>query len=131
MESHPLPEQGMVSKSIFRPILDNEAVTRGLGDAEARILIEWLVTQAEKMSAREKCVEKVRRAVEQLCRRARVLTRFVVLWNSSRASACQLAATERFCWPLPTTTVDPCELMLDILSYEPVDEESMSTKQPD
>lgn len=110
----------MNSKRILRPILENEAVTRGLGDAEARILIEWMVTEVERLSARERCLQTVQTAVERLCRRARAISRFVWLWCEprSRGAAYQLAATERFPWPLPTTTVDPCELMLDILAYE-------------
>ncbi len=112
----------MVSKGILKPILENEAVTRGLGDPEARILIEWLVTQAEHLSAGGVCAPQLGQAVDKLCRRARAISRFVTLWGGqrSRAAACQLAATERFPWPLPTTDVDPCELMLDILEYETV-----------
>jgi hypothetical protein len=110
----------MVSKRFLKPILDDEAVTRGLGDPEARILIEWLVTQAEHLSAAGEGTPQADQAVQQLCLRARAISRFVTLWGQrrSRPAACQLAATERFPWPLPTTDVDPCELMLDILAYE-------------
>jgi hypothetical protein len=115
-----LRKQGMVSRQLLAPILEDEAVTRGLGDPEARILIEWLVAQAEQLSGRETCVQAQGRAVGQLCRKARAISRFVYLWSDpgSRAGACQLAATERFRWPLPTTDMDPCELMLDILAHE-------------
>jgi hypothetical protein len=110
----------MLPKRILKPILENEAVTRGLGDPEARILIEWLVGQAEAYSAQERCTDRISGEVNRLCTRARAISRFVWLWGRprSRPAACQLAATERFPWPLPTTDMDPCELMLDILSYE-------------
>ncbi len=110
----------MLSKQILKPILDNEAITRGLGDPEARVLIEWLVAQAEGFSAQLARDDEVLESVQKLCRRARSISRFVSLWTNpkTRGSACQLAATELFAWPLPSTDIDPCELMLDILYYE-------------
>jgi hypothetical protein len=110
----------MVSKEILRPILANEAITRGLGDPEARVLIEWLVGQAEKTEHQGQSSKEAIASVERLCRRARAISRFVTLWGHprERGGAYQLAATELFPWPLPTTDVDPCELMIDILAYE-------------
>jgi hypothetical protein len=111
---------GMVTTPLFRPILDNDALTRGLGDSEARVLVEWLVAEAEILA--EKHPEPVRAAAEvaRLCQRARSICRFVILWcyRESWGAACQFAATERFSWPLPTTAMDPCELMEDILAWE-------------
>jgi hypothetical protein len=115
----------MLAKRLLSHILDNEALTRGLGDPEARLLVEWLVERAEDLAdghhqagAAEEQALVAR--VERLCRRARSVGRFVSLWCSrgGRAAAVQLAATERFYWPLPTTTVDPCELLQAILDWE-------------
>ena len=106
----------MSLRSLLTPILNDEHVTRGLDDAEARMLIEWLVEQAERRytEARDET------AVRSLCRRARAIARFVALWCHARSpgAALQLAATERFTWPLPTTEIDPCDLLNDILAWE-------------
>ena len=114
----------MVSKRILKPILDNELLTRGLGDPEARVLIEWLVAQAEQLAIDIPCPQTVIHLVEQLCIRARAISRFVSLWTNpgSQAAAIQLAATQRFGFPFPKTQVDPCELMLEVISHE-LDEE--------
>jgi hypothetical protein len=99
-------------------ILDDEALTRGLGDAEARVLVEWLVEQVEGWEARGADADA---AVQCLCRRARALSRFVLLWcgRRDRGAAIQLAAVERFTWPLPDDAdADPCELMQTILGWE-------------
>src|SRR6266545_3556023 len=108
----------MLSKPLLRPILDDEALTRGLGDPEARVLVEWLVEQAER-SARTAPEEQVRAVVSRLCRRARSIGRFVHLWcqPGERGAACQLAAVERFHWPLPATPLDPFDLMQTILAW--------------
>ena len=103
--------------ALLHLILTDEALTRGLGDAEARVLIEWLVDQAEELarSASPGAAAEVRR----LCRRGRGIARFVNLWcGGDRAGACQLAAAERFVWPLPVTAIDPCELMQHIVDRE-------------
>jgi hypothetical protein len=104
---------------LLRPIVDNEALTRGLGDAEARVLIEWLVAEAEILEEMDLEEEQLTYEVHCLCQRARSLSRFVFLWSHNRwGAACQLAATERFPWPLPSTLMDPCELMEQVLGYE-------------
>jgi len=110
----------MLAKPLLSHILDNDALTRRLGDPEARILVEWLVEQAEHFAAGPSSESAVRSAVQKLCRRARAIGRFVGLWcyESARGAAVQLAAAERFDWPLPTTAMDPCELMQAILSWE-------------
>jgi hypothetical protein len=109
----------MCLKSLLRPILHNDSLTRGLGDAEARALIEWLVQRAEECHARGGA-DAVPPEVTRLCRRARAIARFVSLWCYARSysAACQLAATERFHWPLPPGAADPYELMIDILYWE-------------
>ncbi len=111
----------MPAIGVLSQIVDNEALTRGLADPEARMLVEWLVEQAERLAERAPSEEALAAEVARLCRRARALGRFVRLWchEGARRAACQLAATERFAWELPTTrTVDPCELMQGILFVE-------------
>jgi hypothetical protein len=109
----------MSLKSLLDLILRAEHLTRGLGDAEARLLVEWLVERAEACHA-ESGLEAAGQEVGRLCRRARALARFVGLWcyEEEPAAAFQLAATERFPWPLPTGAVDAWELMHDILTWE-------------
>jgi len=113
----------MLAKPLLTPILSDEALTRGLADPEARVLVEWLVDQAERLARGCSSEEFLRQRVEKLCRRGRAIGRFVALWchRRLRGAACQLAATERFTWPLPTDRyVDPCELMQSILECEAV-----------
>jgi hypothetical protein len=109
----------MLAKSLLNIIVSNESLTRGLADPEARMLVEWVVDQAERRMSNDD--EDVRDQVEALLRRARSISRFVALWchTRERGAACQLAAAERFGWPLPTHwDVDPCELMFGILVAE-------------
>jgi hypothetical protein len=110
----------MIAKPLLSHILDDEALTRGLGDPEARILIEWLVDQAERAGRAEASEVHVRGAIRRLCRRGRAISRFVLLWchGGARGAALQLACAERFTWPLPTSVLDPCELMQTILEWE-------------
>jgi hypothetical protein len=105
---------------LLSAILNNEALTRGLGDPEARILVEWLVAETEHAVERTACEETARLRVERLCSRARALGRFVRLWchDENAAAAYQLAACERFPWPLPTMPMDPCDLMEAITTWE-------------
>lgn len=94
------------------PILDNERITHGLEDAEARMLIEWLVERAQETQQDAE--------VQRLCLRARAIGRFVSLWCHQRlaCAALQLAATERFAWPLPTEAMAASDLMQAILAWE-------------
>ena len=110
----------ILSKPLLSPILDNEALTRGLGDMEARVLIEWLVEQAERAAEQAHTDAQTEAAVRCLCRRARSIARFVQLWcqRRERGAAHQLAAAEGFAWPLPTAPQDPCDLMQWILMWE-------------
>lgn len=109
----------MLARPIWGAIARDEALTRGLGDAEARMVVEWLIEQADALAAASPA-ELVPGRVAALCRRARAIVRFVRLWchEDSRGAAGQLAAAERFEWPLPTSPVDPVELMLGILKWE-------------
>jgi hypothetical protein len=111
----------MLGRPLLRRILDNESLTRGLADPEARILIEWLVERAELLAADGVGEAALAGAIDRLCLRARAVGRFVSLWCHAGecAAAIQLAASQRFAWPLPTTpSPDPCELMQFILLCE-------------
>jgi hypothetical protein len=110
----------MLSKTILSPILVDDTLTRGLGDAEARVLVEWLVERMERSHAHTGSEAKTREELAFWCRRARAIGRFVTLWcyHSDHGAACQLAATERFPWPFPPTDADACDLMMDILAWE-------------
>ena len=109
----------MQGNPLLHHILADDALTRGLGDAEARVLVEWLVEETELL-ADTVAPEQAAGQVRQLCRRGRAIARFVGLWclERSRGAAGQLAASERFAWPLPEARVDPCELMQAIVCWE-------------
>ena len=109
----------MVANPLLNFILSDERLTRGLGDAEARVLVEWLVEQAEELTRTASAAE-ADRAVRWLCRRSRAVAHFVRLWchDRARGAAGQLAAAERFAWPLPPAGADPCDLMQTIVSWE-------------
>jgi hypothetical protein len=110
----------MLARALLSPILNNDALTRGLGDAEARMLVEWLVEQAERRAPTGATEGAVEQLIQAMYRRARAIGRFVGLWchEGARGAAGQLAAAERFSWPLPSARVDPCELMHSILAWE-------------
>lgn len=112
----------MLARTVLSQILHSDALTRGLADPEARILVEWLVERAELLADEHDGNEEViAPAVQRLCLRGRSIGRFVTLWchERQRGAAIQLAAVERFSWPLPTdVAVDPCELMQTILDCE-------------
>ena len=110
----------MQLKPLLSHILDNDALTRVLADPEERILVEWLVEQAERLARNGGSEGEARQEMESLCLRGRAIGRFVGLWchARSRGAAGQLAATERFTWPLPSAAADPCEVMQAILTWE-------------
>jgi hypothetical protein len=110
----------MLARPLISQILSDESLTRGLGDAEARVLVEWLVERAEELCLKEPEVG-ADFEMRRLCRRGRAIARFVNLWclQRLRGAAIQLAATERFHWQLPDDhRIDACELMQDILFWE-------------
>ena len=109
----------MVANPLLHHILSDEHLTRGLGDAEARVLVEWLVEQTEDLM-RQTNEHEAATEVNWLCRRGRALAQFVRLWclERARGAAGQFAAAERFAWPLPQGGADPCELMQTIVSWE-------------
>src|SRR5438874_727009 len=102
----------MLAKPLLSRILDDDALTRELGDPEARVLVEWLVDQAERLAQSREAEDAIWKELNRLCLRGRAIGRFVHLWCHNRAGpACQLAASERFHWPLPSEWMDPCDLM--------------------
>jgi hypothetical protein len=109
----------MLARPLLRHILENDALTRGLADPEARILVEWLVEHAERLADTVSCEGTAWGELHRLCRQARVIGRFVFLWchQRSRGAASQLAASEHCFWPLPDSIGDPCDLMQDILDW--------------
>lgn len=110
----------MRAKPYLKYIFANDGLTRGLGDEEARVLVEWLVEHTEELAEHEPNDDAVWVAVKRLCVRARSIGRFVGLWchHRERGAANQLVVTERFDWPLPEGDIEACELMAHILSYE-------------
>lgn len=109
----------MVVDRLVLQVLRDEALTRGLGDAEARVLIEWLSEQAENLGQNADANEGEEQ-LRILVRKARGIARFVALWFTpgTTGAAHQLAAVERFEWPLPDGTEDPWELMYRVLAWE-------------
>ena len=110
----------MPVSSLLNRVLDDEAVTRGLGDAEARVLVEWLVERTERLEDADGDWD-AEIEVQRLCRRARAVSRFVHLWchRRDRGAALQLAAVERFGWPLPDEIdADAYDLIQGVLQWE-------------
>jgi len=110
----------MGAKQLLSHILHDDGLTRGLDDAEARMLVEWLVAEVEHIGEGDSESLGARAQVGRLCRKGRAIGRFVRLWchAGARPAALQLAASERFHWPYPATEIDPCELMQSILDWE-------------
>jgi hypothetical protein len=110
----------MPARQLLSQVMDDEALTRGLGDEEARVLVEWLVERVEAMAAAEKSESEACDELGRLRRRARSISRFVTLWchSGERGAAGQFAAAERLNWPLPDDEADPCDLMQVILEWE-------------
>jgi len=109
-----------LTKLLLSHILDNDLLTRGLGDPEARVLVEWLVDQAERIANDAPTEAAAQKQIKDLCRRGRAIGRFVGLWSQPRArgAAGQLAVAEGFTWPLPPPAAEPCEIMQSILTWE-------------
>ncbi len=110
----------MLAKAFLSDILEDEALTRGLGDPEARLLIEWLVEQADQLGVDHAEADEIGQGIKRLCRRARAFGLFVQLWcyRRERGAAIQLSAAERFTWPLPSALAEPLDVMQVILAAE-------------
>jgi hypothetical protein len=107
--------------TLIRGIARDESLTRGLGDVEARMLVEWVVDWAELLSDAARSEDDAARLVNRLTRRGKAISRFVQLWcqPKNRSAATQLAASERFTWPLPSAArIAPPDLMEHILNWE-------------
>lgn len=111
---------GMQSLPMVRRILNDESLTRGLGDIEARMIVDWLTDRAEIIADEIDQESEAWQELESWCRKSRTITRFVTLWArpSTRGSAIQLAGSEKSQWPLPTGPMDLGELMENLLAWE-------------
>ena len=80
----------MGNRALLNLILEDEALTRGLGDEEARLLIEWLAHWAEQLANRADAIDRI----QELRCRGRAIRQFVELWSHRYAhgAALQLAA---------------------------------------
>jgi hypothetical protein len=105
---------------LLRHVLRDEGLTRGLGDIEARMLVEWVTDWTELLAEAARSEDDAWSCVRRLCRRGRAISRFVQLWNEPKGqgAATQLAAAERFAWPLPSAGMDAPDLMHHILTWE-------------
>lgn len=109
----------MLDRAFLRPILDDESLTRGLGDEEARLLVDWLVERAENLAASSLAETTRKNCLSAMCRRGRLVGRFVRLWSAGEfGSAVQLAGAENVSWNLPSGPEEPAELMNRLLSCE-------------
>lgn len=121
----------MHSLPLVRFILRDEAVTRGLDDGEAGMLVDWLAGRAERVAEEADCESSAWQRVRELCCLARVIGSFVRLWScpSSRGAAVQLVANQQLRWPLPTGDVDPGELLVTLLAWTDRQDELMQEAQ--
>ena len=105
---------------LIRGLVRDDSLTRGLGDEEARMLVDWLVDWAELLAGGARNAPEAKSLLDRLCRRGKAISRFVQLWVEprTRGSAMQLAAVERFAWPLPGRRIDTADLMHHILTWE-------------
>jgi hypothetical protein len=110
----------ILTKPLLSHILSNDSLTRSLGDPEARMLVEWLVDEAERIAHQAPSERAAQEQIEGLCRRGRAIGRFVGLWGQprGRGAAGQLAVAEGFTWPFPSPAADACEIMHAILGWE-------------
>lgn len=119
----------MLCSQMIRHVLRDETVTRGLGDIEARMIIEWLTDRAEQIAV-SRPEKDAWSELNLSTRKAKIVSRFVQLWSEkhSRGAAVQLASAERMDWPLPSGDVDSGMLTERILAWlDRRDELAMTT----
>ncbi len=109
----------MQSTPLVRHILREESVTRGLGDVEARMIVDWLADRAERIADEAPTEAAAWAILRATCRKARAISCFIRLWfePDSRGAAIQMAAAERAPWPFPSSDMDPGEAMGEILAW--------------
>lgn len=110
---------------LVEAVLRDENITRGLDDAEARLLIDWLVATAERLEAWDQPAV-AQAELRQLLRRCRGLKRFVLLWcvEQDHGAAAQLAQAEGFLWPLPRPDeLDASNLLERLLACETIEDD--------
>ena len=71
---------------LLRHVLRDEALTRGLGDIEARMLVEWVADWTELLAEAARTEDDAWSCVRRLCRRGRAIGRFVQLWGDPAAA---------------------------------------------
>ena len=107
---------------LIRELARDESLTRDLGDEEARMLVDWVTDWAGLLTEAAQDEDDARKLIRRLSRRGKAIGRFVKLWcdpgHKERGGASQLAAAERFAWPLPNDAIDPPDLMHHILTWE-------------
>ncbi|VTR99152.1 hypothetical protein [Tuwongella immobilis] len=102
-----------------RQILQDDSLTRGLGDCEAQMLVEWVIDWIELIHDGIESDSIRERAIARVVRQARTIGRFVRYWHENdRLAAMQLAAVEQAHWPLPRAPQDPVALLRQILRWE-------------
>lgn len=113
---------GVDCGALLRAYLRDDALTRGLGDIEARMLVEWIAQWAELLAETVNTTSEASELIARVVRRGRGISRFVQLATDfdprGRGAALQLAASERFHWPLPNGHIEPPDLMRRILDWE-------------
>ncbi len=87
----------MGNRSLLNLILHDDALTRGLEDPEARVLVERLAELSERCGERGTDASDMLMRTERLRRRGRAIRQFIDLWchRGEHAAAIQLAASER------------------------------------
>ena len=110
----------MGREALARRVVMDDAITRNLGDAEARMLVDWATDWAELLDDALEDEGHAELEGQRVCRKARAIGKFVALWSvgDSRGAALQLAACERFGWPMPSGNDDPADVMAGILAWE-------------
>lgn len=112
----------MVADACIDQVMHDDRLTHGLADPEARLLVEWLVDQAEAIP-RTGLGECDQQLAWTICyRRAKALRQFVSLWcyRGRPEAAIQLAASEGMAEYLPDSSVEEAvDVMLSLMKQQP------------